>query len=158
MPTTKWDQNNVHYGMPTTRTGEMRSVMMSGFRKYLPSQERRSYLSYSCWARCARFSKTRSFSERFLRVCTTLIAFDRSSSILASEPQGFRQNSSELKTDAKPESVPSPGETVKQETKDKWAVSINYEKNAKIVHNQVDQKAHGKGKHSLLQTGKSKHR
>jgi hypothetical protein len=36
--------------------------------------------------------------------------------MLASEPQGFRQNSSEFNTEAKPESVPSvPGETVNQE-------------------------------------------
>jgi hypothetical protein len=91
-------------------------------------------------------------------VCTKLIAFDRSSSILASEPQGFRQNSRELKTDAKPESVPSPGETVKQETIGKVSTFNNLRENAKIVHNQVNKKAHGKRNDSLLQTGESKHR
>jgi subtilase family serine protease len=49
-------------------------------------------------------------------VCTKLIAFDKSSKMLASEPQGFKQNSSEFNTEAKPESAPSvPGETVNQE-------------------------------------------
>jgi hypothetical protein len=47
-----------------------------------------------------------------------LIAFDKSSNILASDPQGFRQNSSEFNTEAKPESVPSvPGETINHDTR-----------------------------------------
>jgi hypothetical protein len=46
-----------------------------------------------------------------------LIAFDRSSNILASDPQGFRQNSREFNTEAKPESVPSvPGKTINHDT------------------------------------------
>lgn len=38
--------------------------------------------------------------------------------MLASDPHGFRQNSSEFNTEAKPESVPSvPGETINQDMK-----------------------------------------
>lgn len=36
--------------------------------------------------------------------------------MLASDPQGFRQNSSEFNTEAKPKSVPSvPGETINKD-------------------------------------------
>jgi hypothetical protein len=49
-------------------------------------------------------------------MCTKLIDFDKSSNMLASDPHGFRQNSSEFNTEAKPESVPSvPGETINQD-------------------------------------------
>jgi hypothetical protein len=54
--------------------------------------------------------------------------------------------------------VPSPGETVKQETIGKVSTFNNLRENAKIVHNQVNKKAHGKRNDSLLQTGESKHR
>jgi hypothetical protein len=65
-------------------------------------------------------------------VCTKLIAFDKSSKMLASEPQGFKQNSSEFNTEAKPEPAPSvPGETVNQEVS---ILSTVQEGNATTVH------------------------
>lgn len=49
--------------------------------------------------------------------------------MLASEPQGFRQKSSELNTETKPESVPSvPGETINQEMSIFYCSRGNFDK------------------------------